>query len=304
MSWLAKLAAPKGCVSVELSTDYLSFAVRESADKKLSKLSTLHCDNGKDSYSELVQSYVHKHGLKGLACRFVLSAKDYQLLLVEAPDVPESELREALKWRVKDLINGTVEQSVIDVFTLPTGVSPSGKTMVYVVVAELQLIQSLINLSKECELKLESIDIEVLALRNLLQFKELGRGAAVVRLRENAGDVSIYRDGNLYLSRHFKISYSGGLLDDLPTEQLALEIQRSLDYFERQMGQAPPGVLFLCGEGMGPEKITDDFKKALPLAVEFFDLADELGVDRDEVDEGLLQLCLGAAGGALREAGI
>ncbi|WP_096087577.1 hypothetical protein [Agaribacterium haliotis] len=301
MNWLTKFSRPRGWLAVELGSEYVSFALARAGESKLHKLACMRCEQGSSSWPSLLEDYVNKHQLAGYHCRLVLRASDYQLLLVEAPEVPENELREALKWRVKELLQSSVEQSAIDVFTLPAGISRSGKTMAYVVAAELSLIKSLIELTKNADLELDSIDIEVLALRNLLQLKALERGAALVRLHQGAGEVSIYRDGDLYLSRNFKVDYGAGLLDELPAEQLALEIQRSLDYFERQMGQAPPGILYLCGEGIGPEKISEELKRSLSLPVAFLDLSEELGIDSDELDEGLLQLCLGAAGGALRE---
>ncbi|WP_370981430.1 hypothetical protein [Agaribacterium sp. ZY112] len=303
MSWMASLSRPKACVCIELGAEYLSFAVRDNTSGKLSCLASQHCPKGSASWLEVVQAYIDKHQLQGLGCRLVLPASEYQLLLVEAPEVPEAELRQALTWRVKDLLTGSVEESVVDVFSLPAGVSRGGKAMAYVVAANKALILSLVDLCKKAELKLQSIDIEVLAIRNLLLNRDLERGAAVVRLRSGSGDVSIYRNNELYLSRNFKLAYGGGLLDDLPVDQLALEVQRSLDYFERQMGQIPPGILLLTGEGIGTEKITEHFKAALSLPVELLDPAKGLDVQTDQLDEGLLQLCTAAIGGLLRVEG-
>ena len=49
----------------------------------------------------------------------VLDPDSYRLLLVEAPDVPADELRAAVRWRVKDLIDFHVDDAVIDVFEMP-----------------------------------------------------------------------------------------------------------------------------------------------------------------------------------------
>ena len=49
----------------------------------------------------------------------VLRTDDYQLALVEAPDVPPAELRAAMRWRLKESIDFRVEDAVIDVFDVP-----------------------------------------------------------------------------------------------------------------------------------------------------------------------------------------
>jgi len=256
-----------------------------------------------EDLEQLIGQCVEKHELSKMECNVVLSSNDYQLLLVERPEVAEAELREAVKWKVKDLIQEPIESVVLDTFELPKDAS-KGKDMLYVVVVPLVKIQSLIDLVKESELTLKVIDIEVLALRNIISLKKLERASAVVRLAEKSGDVSIFRDNKLYLSRHFNLNYSGGLLDDLPAADLALEVQRSFDYFERQMGQVPPSTLFICGEGVGPEKITEELQRSVAAKVEYLDLSVELAPNsqgEEEIDQGILQLCMAAIGTTYRK---
>ena len=305
MQWLKQFTrSSAGCVGIELNADSLRIAVRSADGSTIEQTAVLQAETSSPSASDwlaLIEPFIQKHRLQNRLCNVVLSPADYQLMLVEAPDVPDEEMREAVKWRIKDLINTPVEAAAIDIFALPEDASKAGKKMLYVVISELARIHEVISLVGDSGLQLNAIDIEVLALRNLLQLKSLERGAAIVRLKESGGDVSIYRDGNLYLSRHFHLDYAGGLLDDLPADALALEVQRSFDYFERQMGQVPPGMLFICGEGVGPEKITDELKRSLSVPVEFLDLSHEANIDLSVMDEGMVQLCLGAIGAAYRQ---
>lgn len=301
MNWLNRLRKGGSSVGLELDKGHISLAVKPANGDGLSTVHVVSTEANVE-WQSLVCEFLEKQQLKNARCNVVLTSIDYQLLLVEAPDVPENELREAVKWRVKDLIQGSVEESVIDVFALPADASRAGKKMVYVAVAKLARINQIITLIKDLGLELNSIDIEVLALRNLTLFKQFERGAAVVRLKAGAGDVSIYRDGNLYLSRHFQLNYGAGLLDDIPADSLALEVQRSFDYFERQMGQVPPSVLFLCGEGIGADKISDELRRAMSAPIEFLELTQETGIDPQEYDEGMMQLCMGAIGAVYKEA--
>ena len=303
MSFFSKWGKPGGVIGIEFGSSYVGFAVNTPKNGAW-QVSAHQIDSDQPShkdFSEMVRQFVSAHDLHDYKCHIVLPANAYQIMLVERPDVPDAELREAVKWRVKDLISSPIDSVVIDVFDLPRDANKAGKEMLYVVIAELSRVRELIDLSKESGLSLESIDIEVLALRNITLLKDAKRTSSVVRIRPNAGEVSIYKDGNLYLSRHFKLNFNGGMLDDLPEDELALEVQRSFDYVERQMGQTPPGILFICGEGIGPEKITQSLQRSLPCPVQFLQISEEIGLTQDETDSGILQLCMAAVGAAHRE---
>src|ERR1041385_6627200 len=62
-------------------------------------------------------------GLENYQCLTLLPASDYQLLLVDAPNVPALELKTAVRWRIKDMLDYHVEDATIDVLDIP--VDPS-----------------------------------------------------------------------------------------------------------------------------------------------------------------------------------
>ena len=120
------------------------------------------------------------------------------------------------------------------------------------------------------------------------------------KLSPGAGNRNVSRERQLYLCRRFDIDFSGGLLDPLPANSLALELQRSLDYYERQMGQEPPSSIYLCGEGVSEDKVSEAMQASLVGELKVLPLG-ELMVLPDGFDELTLTNCIGAIGGALRE---
>jgi len=251
--------------------------------------------------ARLLEERVERLGLKRKPCHLVLGRDDYNLLLIEAPAVPANELREAVRWRIRDLIDFPVDQAVVDAFLLPEDRSRGGKRMAYVAVARRELIQQRIAQMEESHLKLLSIDIPELAIRNLaLQVCDTSRGVALARLGQGVGSLFIVRGDDLHLARRFKLPYQGGLLEDLPADVLVLELQRSLDYFERQMRQPPPGQIYLVGENVSEDKLTDTIREGLPIPVSLFEL--EAGFTLAEpVQDYALPLCMDALGAALRQ---
>ena len=52
-----------------------------------------------------------KMNLAGYHCATLLKPGDYQLLLVEAPNVTPDELKGAIRWKIKDLIEYHIDDA-------------------------------------------------------------------------------------------------------------------------------------------------------------------------------------------------
>jgi MSHA biogenesis protein MshI len=250
---------------------------------------------------ELVRSRLIKLGLQSVPCHLVMATGQYQLILGEAPKVPIEELAEALRWRVKDLVQIPIADAVVEAFLLPEDSARGANRMAYAVVCEKRQVERLVGYAKALQLNLDAIDISELSLRNLAQSCcDTKRGVALVRLTQGTGSLQIIRNGELYLARQFSLPYNAGLLDDLPSEALILELQRSLDYFERQMRQVPPSHIYLCGENVTADKLTPEIRNALAVSINLLDLTQGITIDAS-IDEHNLSLCLPALGVALRQ---
>ncbi|WP_390614977.1 MSHA biogenesis protein MshI [Maricurvus nonylphenolicus] len=299
--WSPWHKSSKGLVGVEIGSEGLAFA-HTNVEGGATKLSLCEFLLNQDGHvpEEQFRHRIEELGLTGCACNVVLPPHEYNLLLVEAPNVPAEEMREAVRWRIKDLVTTPLDQTLIDIFHLPKDSSRSGTPMLYVVTTPSETVMETIRLIEDANLTLQYIDVTELALRNLAEsVADDQRGLALVKLQQGRGSLSLLRHGSLYLSRQFELPYNGGLLDDLPEDQLVLELQRSLDYYERQMGQAPPSAIYLCGENITADKITDSIRNSLTANVDVLDMSSSLSFNGD-VDDALLQLCATAIGGALR----
>jgi len=290
-------------IGVEVGAEGVAFAhiLRPATQQpRLVHCEFLAVDAGMDP-AEQLRSRLAKLGLQRLPCNFVLSPNSYNLLLVEAPKVPPQELAEALRWRIKDLVTFPVADAAIDAFFLPEDSARGGNRMAYAVVSQRSTIAALVQQAKAAQLSLAVIDVAELALRNLAETCcDTKRGVAIVKLAQGGGSLQIVRAGNLYLSRQFSLPYNAGLLDDLPGDALVLELQRSLDYFERQLRQPPPSHVFLCGENVTSDKLTPAIRNGLAVTMDLLSLEAGLQID-DQVQPHMLSLCLLALGAALRQ---
>jgi MSHA biogenesis protein MshI len=192
------------------------------------------------------------HSLKGMMASLVFAGDQYQIYQVEKPNVEASELAEAARWKLKDLLDYAPEDAVVDVFEFPEGALKGRGTLLNVVACRKAMVQEGVKLIAESGLTLDSIDIAELALRNIaLECAEYeDQPVALLYLRHRFGMMVLVRSGMLYVSRRFDFSLDA-LKDPAHQEsviqQLGLEVQRSLDYFESQMGQVPPQAIHLMG---------------------------------------------------------
>lgn len=231
----------------------------------------------------------------------LLDPNGYRLLLVEAPDVPADELRAAVRWRIKDLIDFHIDDAVIDVFEMPAHARGGPNRMMYAVTARAELVRQQISLVEGAGLKLGVIDIPELALRNVATLLEDGqRGTAFLYLGERRATLLLVRQGVLYLARYVEtgvgtLAEVGELRPEL-VAGLTLELRRSLDYFESHYEQTSIQQLYTSGLDAADR---EQIGRELGVAVHDVNLRDFVDMD-DALSPELQRLCLPAIGAALR----
>jgi MSHA biogenesis protein MshI len=210
-----------------------------------------------------IKEYIESNHLKNVNCCLVLDDQDYQLLVLEAPSVPASEIADAVKWKIKDLIQFPVSEAIVDVFLQPDG-HMKNKNIANVVVSHKDIIEKKVDYINSLGLNLVAIDIPELSYRNYFERVESqDKNIALIILKEGHGKIIVIQNGSVYFSRGFNIHYKGGLLDDVPETEVVLEVQRSLDYYERQLKQMMPSKAIFIGENITKDKITEITKNSL-----------------------------------------
>ncbi|MEH6356173.1 MAG: PilN domain-containing protein [Marinobacter sp.] len=194
-----------------------------------------------------------ERGWAGADTTLILPSDQYQVFQMARPEgINESELGDALKWKLKDFLDFNPSDAVSDVLPLPKEASRGRENQWNVVAARKSLVSELVALVKSCGLVMVSINVAELALRNLvLRIDPDCRGVALVHMRERLGQMIVCKGDVLYLSRKLGVTSDdlrNALNQESAVQSLALEMQRSLDYYESQLGQAPPTVIRLVAQ--------------------------------------------------------
>ena len=251
LAFLKRSKGASGHVGLEIRPDGLSIAIRNGAEAQQS-VHVVYQPCSAAEREQALTKIIAEHGLDGMPCRAVLPFDQYKIYPIDKPEVEASELADAARWRIKDMLDFDLDDAVSDVYSFPADALRGRPEQLNVVVSRRTIIENTVNLIQSSGLELESIDIADLALRNIVlqHAPESERATAILYLRRGVGMMVFVKQEQLYLARHFDFSLeslSDPSQQDSVIQYLSLEIQRSFDYFESQLGQIPPQELVLYG---------------------------------------------------------
>lgn len=242
-----------GWLALFMQPGSMSFAhgVCESGKKgAIRTLGTRTLDSAKG-----LEHFVKDLDLERYRCLTVLPPSDYQLLLVDAPNVPASELKTAVRWRLKDMLDYHVDDATIDVLDIP--VDPAGAARghsMYAVAARNDVIQACIERFSGAHVPLSVIDVIETAQRNIAAlFEPPNRGVALLHLAAKQALLTINYRGELYMARRMDFG-TDHLLDGAQGQReeamnrILLELQRSFDHLDRQFPYVTLAKLLLAPE--------------------------------------------------------
>lgn len=257
---------------------------------------------------------VKRHGLTKATTVVVLELGRYNLYQLEPPEVPDADVRDAVRWSLKDMLDFPLDEAVIDLFQVPHEDLRSRSRLAQVVVARLSEVQRQAELLHDAKLKISAIDITELAIRNIVTLlPENNSGLVFIYFGAQQSLISIFRDSKLYLTRtinlgcfdllRFSREAGGDLVDPSPPllelfDSVVLEVQRSLDFFESTYFQAPIGTVVVGPLEAPVPELLPYLQQALGITVRSLDLASILDCQGLPVEEQAR--ALPAIGGALR----
>jgi MSHA biogenesis protein MshI len=174
-------------------------------------------------------------------CTTLMKSGNYQLVQVEAPNVPKQEARSAVRWRIREMIDYPLESATVDALFIPDAGRAAGRVpQMFAVAARNDVIAATVKPFNDADIPLEVIDIPELAQRNLAsRLEPEGRGLGLLAIDADGALLTFTCGGELFQHRRIELSLAS--FDGATPEQrsghyerLVLELQRSLDHFDRQ----------------------------------------------------------------------
>jgi MSHA biogenesis protein MshI len=269
---------PPGWLAVELGEHTVSLAhvVPEGGQPSVEFAEERSWDAAEPKSLEHV---AREFGVKRFRCTTLLRPDEYQILMVEAPAVKPDELKSAVRWRIKDMLDYHVDDATIDVLDVPV---PAGATQrghyMYTVAARNATIRATIERFAAAGMPLAVIDIPDTAQRNLAARLEADQRAVVaLTFDAHGGLITVNFNGELYLSRRLDVTAAQLEEPDEDArtrlfERVLVETQRSLDHCERTYPFFALGRL-LVGPLPGDAGLREHLAANLYLPAEALELA-------------------------------
>jgi MSHA biogenesis protein MshI len=264
-------------------------------------------------------------------CTTLLAHGRYQMIQTDAVAGTAEEARETVRWRLKDQVDFPVDTAAIDLLPIPnpsqgTSYPPHGGAtdgmdllpmpspsdgrapQVFAALSPESSVAPLVHAFQAAKVPLAAIDLPEISQRNLAAlFEEGGRGLATLIFDDDEGLLTFTANGELLVVRHVEIpvrqlTAADAGRRDMLFERIALDVQRSLDNFDRIYSSIPLTHL-LVAPIPGVDGFLDYLRTNLTVSVTPLDVSGVLDIVAvPALLDPLRQFqCLRAIGAALRD---
>lgn len=219
--------------------------------------------------------------LRNARIHVLLAPGQYDVHQVARPAVPAEELRDALRWQLRGSLGYPPEEALLDVTTLPQPAdAPSSRVLV--TTARRSVVADVIAPLAACNVPVDAVDVPEFAQRNLAHggSADPGKSDAWLAFDQDTFLLTVHCMGELAFARRMLLPNAAlsAETDADPVahfvERVVLQVQRSLDLFERQSG-LPAVTQILIGPHPHAAAIADELRQrsfARPVLAESTDL--------------------------------
>ncbi|TXR54299.1 hypothetical protein [Reinekea thalattae] len=187
----------------------------------------------------------------------LLIAEDlYQLILSDMPDVPSTELASAMELKAAELLSYDIDDALIDIIQLPPEAYRSRTRMAFIIAMQKSPMEQWLSALVQVGIRVPVIDVAITQLRNFGLRVQNYSTSGLFHIEPNRSHLILNYNDEMVLSRTFDSGINDlDAIDDLPKpvssnelfieeeaqsaiqlESLALDIRRSFDYYESQLG--------------------------------------------------------------------
>lgn len=284
MFWPKKKIHPKLSIACCLSETHYSLAVLTSNKRVLHCLSQHFDDSTLPLMAKSLADDVERLDVLAHDCQLILLPEQYQLIVIDALDIPEADMAKALRWSLKGLCDYDLDDVAMDAFMLPTLADYSQKKIMVAITPLSELNKKRSVYVSAC-LEVTNVSIAEMALKNLLALMfppathENTSPLLVISICGNVRKLHIVHENIFYLIR--ELPYLSCSLSGEPVEMsnIILELERSIDYCLNKLNLSEPKhILFTPGFYLAIEYLKI-IEEKLGINTNIIDLNDYLNIE-------------------------
>lgn len=259
--------------------------------------------------------------IKEVACS--ISGNTVIIRKIKLPAMPSEELEDQIQWEAEQYIPFDINDVNIDFQILDPDEEDPSRMNVLLVASKKDIINDYVNVFAESGLKLVVVDVDSFAVQNIYEQNYdsapdevvalINIGASILNLNVVKGGVSLFtRDvqmgGNLFteeIQKQFALNsedaeaakISGECSDKTKLrdilsridETLAIEIRRSLDFYNTTAGDGKISKVYLSGGAAKTQMLAEAVHNKLGVPVEMLNPLQKIVYNEKEFDLGYLQ---------------
>lgn len=255
-----------------------------------------------------LRNFVARNDLKALPCNLVLNVDQYNIVQIDKPNLPENEVKPALRWKLKGLLDYSVEQAVVDGIDVPVDPNYANRQpLMLAICAKKATVSEVGNQLVDAGFNLKSVDVYALVQRNIAHLLEHeDRALVMLSILPRCCLITFTAKGELYHARVIELDRD--FLNDRDEifrtnfDKLVLELQRSLDSFDRQFPYLSLNRMVVAPVA-NRDYLVSGLSTSLYVPVNVFNLEDivELPADQDFSSLEKQAMLMPALGAALRQ---
>lgn len=247
---LINTVKPQLSIACCLTENSYSIAARDNKNNLLFNHKQVFNDYNIKQMAASFAEVVEKWGLTAYSCKLILLPQQYQITLMDALDVPEAEMAQALRWSLKGFSDYDLSDVVIDAFLIPTTTEDEPKKA-FVAITPLSLLNKKRDFCQAAYLDVTEVSISEMTLKALLKCMQTS-SESVIESKDNPVIIMdrynstktlniIYQD-QIYLIRELRKHESNANTSDI--NNIPDEITRSVEYCVNTLNLPEPKQLF------------------------------------------------------------
>lgn len=160
MDWFHRTKKNEKKIVFSLDENNLFVAAMEGKKLLFSDQILLESLNS-STLSLAVEHLAEKHHLVAKKATLILPESRYQLLMTDKLPVAEAEMTNAIRWKMKGLLEFPINESTLDTFSVPSHGTGGKRNTVFVVATSKKFIQSCVEAFSKALVPLVRVDIAV-----------------------------------------------------------------------------------------------------------------------------------------------
>lgn len=221
-----------------------------------------------EQLTQLLETIIEQQKLEGTSCVLVIPPEKVESVQIEMSELPTADVQASLPWKLKELVSIPPQDMICDYIEMD--IQPLGQqSKAQIMATSRTYIESIIEPFHKAKVPIVGITTEQFVLAKMQTLEDAAQ-LIFVQHKEMAGILLILKNQQICFARKIRgtdavINMSSEQVKEYGADMIAIEIQRSIDYYESQLKQPPIKDVLLAVAGENEALIGDILNMNLPV---------------------------------------